>query len=403
MTIIVSTDGSALGNPHGPMGWAWADHGVNGKVSASHPHTSDCAAGGATNGTNQIGELCAVLQALRAHPGSEPLTIETDSQYAINCATTWVRGWKRNGWRNSQKQPVKNAELIKAIDREITNRPGPVNFVWVKGHAGNAGNERVDELARTYAADCRSGAQDGFLPLEGWQALMASPYAQGLDVPADAQLLMDGAITGEQYEQGRPGALVAQHLPQDTAQDMPQDAGEETSDTAQKAADTNDSADAANTIDGTDTADNDIDNSADIADSAANMDSANNADTDDATANTGDAVSTPEEAHDETPQNTADTTTETTSPASDDTTNDDTSDAGQPSTPSATPSAVPSSAQRVSGLTVSGTVTFSPPPSSSPSYDGRPRLVRGVIAVEGYVDGEGRLTLAQAPFLINRS
>lgn len=119
-----------------------------------HHHDSDCDAGGATNGTNQIGELCAVLEALRAHPGSEPLVIETDSQYAINCSTTWVHGWKKNGWKNSQKKPVKNADLIRAIDAEISKRPGPVKFVWVKGHAGNAGNEKVDELARTYAGDC---------------------------------------------------------------------------------------------------------------------------------------------------------------------------------------------------------------------------------------------------------
>ena len=93
-----------------------------------------------------------MLEALRAHPGSEDLVIETDSQYAINCSTKWVQGWKRNGWKNSQKKPVKNADLIRAIDNEIAHRAGSVRFVWVKGHAGNAGNEKVDELARTYAA-----------------------------------------------------------------------------------------------------------------------------------------------------------------------------------------------------------------------------------------------------------
>ena len=138
------------------MGWGWADHELATGGKPGHHHDSDCDAGGATNGTNQIGELCAVLEALRAHPGSEPLVIETDSQYAINCSTTWVHGWKKNGWKNSQKKPVKNADLIRAIDAEISKRPGPVEFVWVKGHAGNAGNEKVDELARTYAGDCRS-------------------------------------------------------------------------------------------------------------------------------------------------------------------------------------------------------------------------------------------------------
>ena len=205
MTITVSTDGSALGNPNGPMGWAWADHeaGAGTKGVAGHGHPGDCDAGGATNGTNQIGELCAVLEALRAHPGAEPLIIETDSQYAINCSTKWVHGWKRNGWRNSQKKPVKNAALIKAIDAELTAREGSVKFVWVKGHAGNAGNEKVDELARTYAGDCRTGARDGYLPREGWESLLASEYSRGTTVPEDARMLMDGRITSAEYHLGR--------------------------------------------------------------------------------------------------------------------------------------------------------------------------------------------------------
>ena len=83
----VTTDGSALGNPNGPIGWAWADHEPAAGGKPGHEHAGDSEAGGATNGTNQIGELCAVLEALRAHPGSEDLVIETDSQYAINCST----------------------------------------------------------------------------------------------------------------------------------------------------------------------------------------------------------------------------------------------------------------------------------------------------------------------------
>ncbi|MBT1178601.1 ribonuclease H family protein [Bifidobacterium vespertilionis] len=208
MTIVVSTDGSALGNPNGPMGWAWADHddhagdgGIPGHEHDDHGYD----AGGATNGTNQIGELCAVLQALRTHPGPQPLTIETDSQYAINCSTKWVKGWKRNGWRNAQKKPVKNVELIKAIDAEIAKRPGPVKFVWVKGHAGNAGNELVDDLARTYAGDCRSGARDGYLPVEGWQSLINSEYARDLDVPPDVQLVLDGRADPDSIARPDPG------------------------------------------------------------------------------------------------------------------------------------------------------------------------------------------------------
>lgn len=219
MTITVSTDGSALGNPNGPMGWGWADHDLNAGGTPGHDHAGDCDAGGATNGTNQIGELCAVLEALRAHPGSEPLVIETDSQYAINCSTKWVHGWKKNGWKNSQKKPVKNAALIKAIDAEISQRPGPVKFVWVKGHAGNAGNEKVDELARTYADDCRSKVREGYLPLEGWQSLLASEYSQGTDVPEDARMLLDGAIGTKEYHLGR-GESGTTPLPRKSAKSI---------------------------------------------------------------------------------------------------------------------------------------------------------------------------------------
>jgi ribonuclease HI len=180
--LIVSTDGSALSNPNGPMGWGWANH---------SDRSSD--AGGATNGTNQIGELCAVLEALRAHHGAPELVIETDSQYAINCSTTWVHNWKRNGWRNSAKQPVKNVELIKAIDFEMHHRPGSVSFKWVKGHAGNEFNEIVDDLARGYAGDAQAGKKQGKLPIEGWQSLINSPYQKGLKVPADVQEQLHGA------------------------------------------------------------------------------------------------------------------------------------------------------------------------------------------------------------------
>ncbi|WP_277061632.1 ribonuclease H family protein [Rivihabitans pingtungensis] len=145
MTITVSTDGSALGNPNGPMGWAWADHEPAAGGKPGHEHAGDCDAGGATNGTNQIGELCAVLEALRAHPGSEDLVIETDSQYAINCSTKWVQGWKRNGWKTADKKPVKNADLWQLLDSAQSTHQ--IDWRWVKGHAGHEFNERADALA----------------------------------------------------------------------------------------------------------------------------------------------------------------------------------------------------------------------------------------------------------------
>ena len=204
--LVVSTDGSALSNPNGPMGWAWADH-----------EGGDADAGGASNGTNQIGELCAVLQALRAHPGERPLVIETDSQYAINCSTTWVPGWKKKGWKNSQGKPVKNRPLIEAIDREIQARPGSVRFVWVKGHAGNTFNEKVDTLARGYATAAGKGNREGCLPIEGWRSLLASPYAKGTQVPPAVKDELDG---GPQVldELGRKKARLDQEEQKDLAE-----------------------------------------------------------------------------------------------------------------------------------------------------------------------------------------
>lgn len=146
--ITVSTDGSCLVNPGGAIGWAWINH--DGSFDS----------GGAVSGTNQVAELTALLQAVRSHPGAEPLLIESDSQYAIKCASEWVVAWKRKGWRTAGGQPVKNLELVQAIDRAITERAGPVRFRWVRGHVGDPFNERADQLAGLAAQDWAAGRGD---------------------------------------------------------------------------------------------------------------------------------------------------------------------------------------------------------------------------------------------------
>lgn len=403
MTITVSTDGSALGNPNGPMGWAWADHTPHAGGTPGHEHEGDCDAGGASNGTNQIGELCAVLEALRAHPGAEPLVIESDSQYAINCSTTWVRGWKKHGWKNSQGKPVKNRELIAAIDREISQRPGPVKFVWVKGHNNNPGNEKVDHLAHGYAGDCRSGVKPGYLPFEGWQSLLASEYAKGTIVPEDAHMLMEGKISAAEYHLGRaedtggvPGAgdgqsansgpasrvssstrhthSLADRLaePEGVPDDLPD----------YRAADG--STDAVNAED-TATAAADKDNPA--SDNASVYDVAPAA-IDSATTATAEAT---ESGNSETAASPA-----ASSPA-----------AGQaaPTHNTATASVTPTSSganrlRPVPGLTLSGTLRFSPPPSSSPTYSGEPRHIHGLAEIDGYVQGDGSIELNGARFML---
>ena len=381
MTITVSTDGSALGNPNGPMGWAWADHTPHAGGQPGHEHPGDCDAGGATNGTNQIGELCAVLEALRAHPGSEPLVIETDSQYAINCSTKWVHGWKRNGWKNSQKKPVKNAALIKAIDAELSKRAGSVKFVWVKGHAGNAGNEKVDELARTYAADCRSGARDGYLPLEGWQALIASEYADGLDVPSDARLLLDGAISAKDYHLGR-GADAAETvaLP---PHDQPTAAMPKGS-LADRLAEPEGVPDYG--FDGADDA------SATVTVTRRSLRSGG----------AQDDVDTEVEPQKAQPAEPAAGMTQARDEGAE-RPDDAASAAGTPPVAENTQGSGSPAARRRTGLGVSGTLRFDPPPESSPTYDGRPRFIRGVIVVEGYVQGDGTMTLEDAEFRVRRS
>ncbi|MRH86351.1 ribonuclease HI [Nocardia sp. SYP-A9097] len=146
--IIVSTDGSCLRNPGGAIGWAWVNH------------AGGSASGGAPSGTNQIAELRALLEAIRAHPSSEPLFIESDSLYAIKCASEWINGWRRNGWKTSTGGPVKNLELIQQIDQAINTRPGPVRFRWVRGHVGNYFNEQADTLCGQAARAIASGALD---------------------------------------------------------------------------------------------------------------------------------------------------------------------------------------------------------------------------------------------------
>lgn len=132
---VVATDGSALGNP-GPTGWAWVDQ-----------TTGETGSGGLAHGTNNIGELLALLEALR-HAGPDvDLLVRADSQYVINIATTWGRSWQKRGWRKGDGKAPENLELVQAILAELDARSGRTDFEWVRGHAGDEHNERADDLA----------------------------------------------------------------------------------------------------------------------------------------------------------------------------------------------------------------------------------------------------------------
>lgn len=137
MTTVVAVDGSALGNP-GPAGWAW------------YVDENCWAAGGWPNSSNNRGELTALLELLKATaPTNEELHVLADSQYVINSVTKWMSGWKKRGWRKSDKSPVLNADLMQAIDEAISGRK--VSFEWVRGHSGHPLNEAADDKARAAA------------------------------------------------------------------------------------------------------------------------------------------------------------------------------------------------------------------------------------------------------------
>ena len=134
-TVEMWTDGACKGNP-GLGGW--------GALLRSGTHEKELF-GGEKVTTNNRMELKAVVEALRALKGPTTVTIHVDSSYVMNGMKTWIAGWKRNGWTTSAKKPVKNVDLWQALDAEVTKHD--VRWVWVKGHAGDPGNERADELA----------------------------------------------------------------------------------------------------------------------------------------------------------------------------------------------------------------------------------------------------------------
>lgn len=135
--VVIYTDGACKGNP-GPGGWgAWLKSGTTEKELY----------GGEQLTTNNRMELMAVIQALKALKRPCAVTLNVDSQYVLKGMTEWLAGWKAKGWRTASKQPVKNVELWQALD-ELVNRSGhTIEWRWVRGHNGDAGNEHADELA----------------------------------------------------------------------------------------------------------------------------------------------------------------------------------------------------------------------------------------------------------------
>lgn len=169
--IIAAADGSALGNP-GPAGWAWY-------IDDDH-----WASGGWAHGTNNMGELKAVLDLFEA-TASRPeakLRVYCDSQYVINSLTKWMPGWKKKGWKKSDGKPVLNRDLLEALDQALTGRD--YEFIWVKGHAGHALNEKADSLANGAARAYQEGREPAHGPGFGASAEPATAAVEPVEAPA---------------------------------------------------------------------------------------------------------------------------------------------------------------------------------------------------------------------------
>lgn len=133
--VTLYTDGACKGNP-GTGGW--------GALLQSGKHSKELF-GGEANTTNNRMELTAVIQGLAALKRPCIVNIYTDSQYVKNGMQQWIHNWKAHGWKNAAKQPVKNIELWQALDAAVSKHQ--IQWHWVKGHAGDPGNEKADELA----------------------------------------------------------------------------------------------------------------------------------------------------------------------------------------------------------------------------------------------------------------
>jgi ribonuclease HI len=145
--VVIYADGACKGNP-GVGGW-----GALLRFGAVEKEIF----GGETATTNNRMELRGVIEALRLLTRECEVVVYTDSSYVQKGISDWIHGWKRNGWRTSDKKPVKNDDLWRELDELVAKHQ--IEFRWVKGHAGNEGNERADVLAnRGVVEAARSGS-----------------------------------------------------------------------------------------------------------------------------------------------------------------------------------------------------------------------------------------------------
>lgn len=135
--VVIYTDGACKGNP-GPGGWG---------VVLSSGDTEKELFGGELATTNNRMEMTAVIRALEALKRPCQVTLYLDSEYVRKGITEWIHGWKARGWRTAAKAPVKNVDLWQELDALVVASGHKIDWRWVKGHAGDPGNERADGLA----------------------------------------------------------------------------------------------------------------------------------------------------------------------------------------------------------------------------------------------------------------
>ena len=135
--LEIWTDGACKNNP-GPGGW--------GVLMRYGTRTKEMS-GGSNPTTNNQMELTAVIEAFKAIRRPCPVRLHLDSSYVKNGITQWIHSWKKKGWKTADKSPVKNVELWQELDRLVSGYEAPIEWCWVKGHAGDPGNERADALA----------------------------------------------------------------------------------------------------------------------------------------------------------------------------------------------------------------------------------------------------------------
>jgi ribonuclease HI len=147
--VTIHTDGACSGNP-GPGGFGailqWGDH--TKELKGGEAHT-----------TNNRMELMAAITALESLKRTCTVDLHTDSQYLRNGIMTWIKGWKRNGWKTADRKPVKNVDLWQRLDAALAHHT--IRWHWVRGHSGHDLNERADELAREGIAEVRAAQRNG--------------------------------------------------------------------------------------------------------------------------------------------------------------------------------------------------------------------------------------------------